>query len=140
MEPLVLIDKSVTPTDELVFSIIGKNKSHWQRLMTEIQAVYPDALGQWNYYNDGKNWLFKMILKKKTLFWIGILKDSFRITFYFGDKAEPLIEKSTLPETMKSEFKTSQRYGKIRAISLKVNNNEDIENAIKVAAIKASMK
>jgi hypothetical protein len=140
MEPLVLTDKSVTPTDELIFSIIGENKTHWQKLISGIRAVYPDALGQWNYYNDGKNWLFKMLLKKKTLFWIGILKDTFRITFYFGDKAEPMIEKSTLPEAMKTAFKTSQRYGKIRAITLKVQSNEDIENAMKVAAIKATMK
>jgi hypothetical protein len=27
--------------------------------------------------------------KKKTIFWVGVLKDTFRITFYFGNKAEP---------------------------------------------------
>ena len=94
----------------------------------------------WNYYNDGKNWLFRVILKKKTLFWIGVLEDTFRITFYFGDKAEPVIEKSSLPEEIKTAFKNGKRYGKISAISIKVKSQEDVDNALLVAGIKAAMK
>jgi len=136
MENLVLSDKSVTPNDDLIFSIIGDKSVLWQKLMEYVQDKYPDAQEQWNYYNDGKNWLFRMIRKKKTLFWIGVLKDTFRVTFYFGDKAEPLIEQSNLPEAMKEEFKTSKRFGKFRGISIKVENAEDIENATKLVNIR----
>jgi hypothetical protein len=136
MEPLVLTDKSVIPNDDLIFSIIGKNKIHWQKLMASLHEKYPDAQGQWNYYNDGKNWLFKMIRKKKTLFWIGILADTFRIAFYFGDKAGPLVESSDLPASIKDEYKNGQRFGKIRAISMRVETADQIENALKLADIK----
>ena len=136
MEPLVLTDKSVVPDDKLIFSIIGENRVHWLNLMETLRKKYPDAQGLWNYYNDGKNWLFKMVLKKKTLFWIGILADTFRITFYFGDKAESLIESSSLPAYIKSEYKNGQRFGKIRAISFRVEKNENIENALLLADIK----
>jgi len=61
--------------------------------------------GNWNYYNDGKQWLFKLVQKKKTVFWAGILSDTFRVTFYFGDKAESLIEASELPSNIKNNFK-----------------------------------
>lgn len=137
MEPLVLTDKSVTPTDNIIFSIIGENRVHWQKLFACLQEKYSDATGQWNYYNDGKNWLFKMVRKKKTLFWIGILEDTFRITFYFGDKAEPLVVNSDLPVAMIEGFKIGKRYGKIRAISVKVQDKEDIDNAIKLVDLKA---
>jgi ABC-type uncharacterized transport system YnjBCD substrate-binding protein len=140
MEPLVLKDKSVYPNDELVFSIIGNNSVYWKKLLTDIHEAYPASEEVWNYYNDGKNWLFRVLLKKKTLFWIGVLEDTFRITFYFGDKAEPMIENSNLPEEMKASFKNGKRYGKIRAITIKVNCREDVENALVVAGIKASMK
>jgi hypothetical protein len=136
MEPLVLTDKSVIPNDNLIFSIIGDKKVHWQKLMHDVHEKYPDAEEVWNYYNDGKNWLFRMIRKKKTLFWIGILKDTFRITFYFGDKAAPLVEKSDLPASMKEEFKNGKRYGKIRAISIRVEEAKDIENARKLVDIR----
>jgi len=140
MEPLVLKDKSVYPDDELVFSIIGNNSVYWKKLLADIREAYPSSEEVWNYYNDGKNWLFRVLLKKKTLFWIGVLEDTFRITFYFGDKAEPVIEKSNLPEEIKASFKSGKRYGKIRAISIKVNCQEDIDNALVVARIKSSMK
>jgi hypothetical protein len=136
MEKLVLNDRSVIPNDSLIFSILGKNKKHWLKLMESMHTYFPDALGQWNYYNDGKNWLFKMVRKKKTLFWIGILSDTFRITFYFGDKAAPLIEASDLPADIKSEFKNGPRYGKIRAISMRVEKEEQIENALMLVNIK----
>jgi hypothetical protein len=139
MEPLVLTDKSVTPDDNLVFSIIGENKIHWQKLMESVHRKYPDAQGQWNYYNDGKSWLFKMVRKKKTLFWIGVFKSTFQITFYFGDKAEPMIESSALPDTMKKEFTSSKRFGKIRAIPIRAAKAEDVENALQVIDIKAKL-
>jgi hypothetical protein len=136
MEELVLNDKTVVPTDELIFSIIGENSRHWQKLMQHVYDNYPGSEGRWKYYNDGKNWLFSMIRKKKTLFWIGVHKDTFRITFYFGDKAEPIIEKSNLPTGMKEDFKTSKRYGKIRAATLRVEKEADIDNAIMLLEIK----
>jgi hypothetical protein len=140
MEPKVLTDKSVFPNDDQVFAIIGENRLHWQRLMHTILEKYPDAEEVWRYYNDGKSWLFRVLRKKKTLFWVGVLKDTFRITFYFGDKAESLIEKSDLPDAMKVEFKNSRQFGKFRAITIKVGRTEDIENALRLAEIKVALK
>ena len=136
MEPLVLTDKSVVPSESLIFSILGNKSALWQKLMRLMHEKYPDAIEQWNYYNDGKSWLFRIIRKKKTMFWIGVLKDTFRITFYFGDKAELLIEKSNLPESMKKEFINSKRYGKIRGLSILVTGMEDIDHAIILADIR----
>jgi hypothetical protein len=136
MEPLVLSDKSVYPDDDLIFSIIGNNSVYWKKLMTSIHEIYPASEEVWKYYNDGKNWLFRVILKKKTLFWIGVLKDTFRITFYFGDKAELAIAQSTLPEQIKTSFKDGRRYGKLRGITIKVKSQDDIDNALILAALK----
>jgi hypothetical protein len=140
MEPLVLTDKSVYPDDALIFSIIGSNSVYWKKLLSSIRESYPASEEVWRYYNDGKNWLFRVILKKKTLFWIGVLKDTFRITFYFGDKADAAIEKSSLPEEIKAAFSNGKRYGKIRAITIKVKSLQDIDHALVVAGIKVAMK
>jgi hypothetical protein len=140
MEPLVLTDKSVYPSDDLIFSIIGNNSVYWKEFLSAIRESFPDSEEVWKYYHDGKSWLFRVILKKKTLFWIGVLEDTFRITFYFGDKAEPVIEKSSLPEEIKTAFKNGRHYGKLRAITLKVQGREDVDNALIVAGIKAVIK
>jgi hypothetical protein len=139
-EKMLLSDKSVVPTDDYIFSLIGDKKIHWHRIMSYATENYKDISGSWNYYNDGKQWLFKLVQKKKTIFWCGILQDTFRITFYFGDKAESLIYGSELPQTMKDEFKTAKRYGLIRAITVKIFNSSDVDNILKLIAIKNKIK
>ena len=139
-ETILLSDKEICPTDEYIFSIIGEKKILWQNIMNHMVSNYKDSAGEWNFYNDGKRWLFKMVHKKKTIFWAAILTDTFRITFYFGNKAEPIIEASDLPQIMKDEFRTAKRYGLIRGISLKILNKTDVENVQKLIAIKVRVK
>jgi len=105
-DKLVLSDKSAVPTDEYIYSFLGDRKSLWQSIMKHIAESYKDTAGGWSCYNDGKQWLYKFVKKKKTLFWGGILSGAFRITFYFGNKAEPVIEGSDLPQEIKDGFKT----------------------------------
>lgn len=137
MEPLVLSDQSKFPTDEYVFSIIGNNSEHWKDLQKRISEKFPSSTGEWRFYKDGGNWLYKMVYKKKTLFWIGITKDTFRITFYFGGKAEKMISESNLPDELKDQYLTGKRYGKIRAITLIVSDHSAVENAVMIAEIKS---
>jgi hypothetical protein len=136
---LVLSDKSVIPTDEHIYSYIGEKRFDWQRILNYASENYNDT-GSWNYYNDGKQWLFKLVNKKKTIFWAGILADTFRITFYFGDKVEPLMAESDLPEKIRDEFKSAKRYGAIRAVSITVRNQEDVDNILKLIVIKHKLK
>ena len=136
---MVLSDKSVIPTDEQIFSFIGEKRFDWQRILNYAAENYNDA-GSWNYYNDGKQWLFKLVNRKKTIFWAGILADTFRITFYFGDKAEPLIAESDLPEKIKDAFKSAKRYGAIRGISIIVRDQTDVDDIVKLIIIKHKLK
>jgi Protein of unknown function (DUF3788) len=139
-ENLILSDKLIIPNDEYIFSIIGDRKNLWQGVMNYASENYNDISGSWNYYNDGKQWLFKLVQKKKTILWAGILKDTFRITFWFGDKAEPVIESSDLPQTIKNDFKTAKKYGSIRSVSIKVYDHADVDNVLKLIVIKHKIK
>src|SRR5664280_101009 len=135
-DELVLSDRQVIPTDEYIYSILGEKKIFWQSIITYAEDNFKEISCVWNYYNDGKQWLFKLTQKKKTIFWGAMLKDTFRITFYFGDKAEPILESSELPMKIKEDFKIAKRYGLIRAVSLKVFSEPDVESVRKLIAIK----
>jgi len=135
-EVLLFKDPLVRPNDKSLFSILGDKSRLWLGIMEHMRHHYPDAAGEWRYYNDGKQWLFKMNRKKNTVFWIVALEDTFRITFYFGDKAEPWIEKSALPEPMKRDFKSAKRYGKIRGISIKMADEKDVDSVKKLVELK----
>jgi hypothetical protein len=137
---MVLSDKTIIPTEEIIFRYIGQKKILWKTLMDYLSENHKDIAGNWNYYNDGKSWLYKAVQKKKTIFWLTLLEETFKVTFYFGDKAEPVIESSNLPQILKDNFKNSQRYGKIRALSVLINDISDIEIVKEVIQIKIKVK
>jgi hypothetical protein len=135
-----LTDPAIKPDDELIESLVGKKIVFWNEILTHTETSYKDVSGSWNYYKDGKQWLFKCVQKKKTLFWAAVYEKSFRITFYFGDKAEPVIFDSEIPESMKEGFRNARRFGAIRPISVVVSEQKDVENVIKLVSIKIKIK
>ncbi len=140
MDELILTDKNQFPTEEIIFSHIGKSKTFWKSIFKYIHTTYPDITEQWNYYNDGKSWLMKITKKSKTIFWLSIVQDSIRITFYFGDKAEQFIMDSKLSDELKSQFKDGKRFGKIRGLTLLLNSEKNIEFVKELISIKIKIK
>ena len=136
MEQVILSNKDQFPTEEIIFSHIGKTKIIWESIFKYIHTNHSDFSEQWRYYNDGKSWLLKITRKSKTIFWLSIIQNSFRITFYFGDKAEPAILGSTISDTLKKQFKDGKRFGKIRGLTLLMNSKKNIEFVKELISIK----
>ena len=139
-EPPVLGDKDRFPTEEIIYSHIGKTKTLWEALFRFIHSTYPDFSEEWRYYNDGKSWLLKVTRKAKTICWVSILKNTFRTTFYFTEKAEPVIRHSALPQDLKKQFLTGRQFGKIRGLTVVYKTKSDLESAKALLSIKASIK
>ena len=99
MDAPLLSDKSQFPTDQVVFSHLGKSKALWESLFQYLAREHPDFTQEWRYYNDGKSWLMKVQHKKKTVFWLSILEGAFRTTFYLHEKAKPMVEAWRSPIT-----------------------------------------
>jgi hypothetical protein len=140
MEGPVLADKTRIPTEETVFTYIGKFKSLWISFFDHLSAEHPDIQKEWRYYNDGKSWLFKVTRKAKTVFWLSLSENSFRITFYFSDKAEPAINGSGVSDELKEQFKNGKRYNKIRGLTIYFKNKKDVEYAKELTEIKLKLK
>jgi hypothetical protein len=140
MEPPILSDKNQFPSDEVIFSHLGKTKPLWLSLFEFIHSDYPEVTEEWKFYQDGKSWLLKVSKKKKTIFWLSIIKGSFRTTFYFTDKAEEAIMASDISDELKEQYKTGKRYNRIRGLTICYKNKKDIEEAKKLIGIKVLMK
>lgn len=140
MEPIVLTDPTVQPTEELIFSIIGENSVYWEQLIDYLYDNHFDITEEWRFYNDGKSWLYRALRKKKTIYWIGIIKDTFRISFWIGEKAAPIIEAGSLPETIKEEYRNAKKFKIGRCISIEMRSPEDLENAIALIELKVKLK
>lgn len=139
METIVLTDPAVEPTDEIVFSFIGENKTLWEQLMNHLKNERKDMDGSWRYYNDGKSWLLRGLKKEKIIFWVAVVQGTFRVSFYLSSKAEPLVADSNLPQKIKDEFEAT-RGQKFRAITFLMSSQEDVENIKKLIDIKLKVK
>ncbi len=139
MEQPVLTDKDQFPTEQIIYSHIGKSKALWLLLFEAIHRDHPDFAEQWRYYQDGKSWLLKVSRKSKTIFWLSIVEGSFRTTFYFTEKAEQAIADSSLSAELKNQYKSGKRYGKLCGLTILYKNRRDVEYAKQLIAIKTSL-
>jgi hypothetical protein len=140
MSQSVLTDRDQFPSDKIVFSFIGKHKALWISLFDHIHGHYPEITKEWRYYNDGKSWLLKVTKKAKTIFWLSVIDGTFRITFYFSDKAGQAIENSKLAESLKDQFRSGKKYNKIKGITITFKNKKDCTYAEELVVIKLSIK
>lgn len=140
MEPIVLTDQTIQPDDNLIYKIIGEKQILWQQIMQYLYDQYTGVDEVWKFYNDGKCWLFRTLRKKKTIFWLGVIKDTFRITFYLADKTEPLIENSTLSEEGKNRYRNAKPSKFGRAVTITMSTNLDVETVKLLIDIKMKLK
>ena len=136
MEIRVLSDRDVFPSDEVVFSHLGRARALWQALFAFIHAEHPDFVAEWRYYNDGKSWLLNVSRKKKTVFWLSLVGKTFRITGYFTDKARDAVRASALSDELKEQFLGQSPIGKLRAITITFRTKRDVEAAKVLVALK----
>ena len=126
MEPAVLSDPQIYPSEEVLYSHLGKAKQAFISFTEHNQSDHPDFVGRWKYYNDGKRWLFNASRKKKTVFWLSIGDGFFRVSFYFNPKAEKDIVRSKIPGAMKSQYMVTAGE-KFRAIPVVIKAKKDLE-------------
>lgn len=139
MDKPVLTDQNQFPEEEIIFSYIGKSKPLWASFFREIHQNHPDFAEEWKYYNDGKCWLLKVTRKSKTIFWLSVISNSFRTTFYFPDKAEEAINKSNIADELKKQYR-DKKGNKFRGITIVYKNKSDVNAALKLIDLKLNFK
>jgi ABC-type uncharacterized transport system YnjBCD substrate-binding protein len=139
-EKPVLSDKDLYPSPEVIHSYIGKNGPLWDNFFEYLHTNQPDISEEWRYYNDGKSWLLKVVRKKNTVCWVSLYDNTFRITFYFTDKAEEAILNSSIPDKLKKDFTEGKKFGKIRGVTIIFKTKKDLQSAIILLNIKLNMK
>ena len=140
MESIVLTDPAVTPNDQLVFARIGEISKLWTATREYLYSNHLDISEEWKYYNDGKCWMLRFNKKKKTLCWIGVLETTFRVGFWFGNKATSIIEKSDLSEHIKEDYRNAKQYKIGRGLSVVMKNQSDVETVIRLIELKLKIK
>jgi len=134
-----MTDPSVVPDDAIIKSLVGDKFSLWHSVLADAMSTYSGIEGEWRYYNDGKQWLFKMVLKKKTIFWASVLNDSFRVTFYFGGKYEDQVINSGIPSGLKKDFAEHKGFGKIKPVTVTLTEHADVNTILELIRLKSKL-
>lgn len=131
MEKPCLNNKDEYPDDEVLNRHLGKVKHTWDSFIELIREGSPSFSGEWRYYVDGHNWLYKVTKKTKTVCWVSVYAGEFKTTFYFPDRAEDFITASKLRKEYVDQFLHGKKYGKIRGVTVSVKKPADL-NATKI--------
>lgn len=140
MNQHLLNNKEQVPEDQLIYTLIGNNRALWDKFFNMLNNNFKEFEKSWNYYNDGKCWLMKVTNKKKTIFWLTIINNTFKISFYFTDRAEEKIFSLDIPSALKEQFKNSKKMNKIRGLSIEFKNNNDIKHSKELIDLKLAIK
>ena len=117
---------------------LGSSYKYWEQVQSILNEKYGKIRSEWKYYGTKSGWTLKMMLKERNLFFFGPCDKFFRIAFVFGDKAVKAIENSDLPDALIQEVKNAKKYMEGRGLRIEVKKKKQIEDIIKLTAIKVN--
>lgn len=138
MKP-ILKDKEEFPTIEnLANHLSEKDLLLYQQL---LKAIHEYSFQEdWNYYNDGHNWLSKILFKKKNLGWISIWETGIKVTVYFGERVWPQLVANELFSKLEANEASIQKSGKLNAVLIPIQDEESLQVAVALINLKKTIK
>ena len=119
MSELALKDKELQPSVEVLQEVLDESFIAFESLCNDL--IPHNIIPEWNYYNDGKAWLCKLLFKKKNLAWLGVCDGSFIVTCYFTEKHLEKIADSDISEPVKEAFCVAKPIGRLLPMSITID-------------------
>ncbi len=133
-------DKKKAPTEGAVLEAIGRAAPAWRALFDRVRAEHPELNEVWNYYADGGSWLLKVSRVSKTVFWVSVVKNAFRVGFYFPERFTAALLESELSQSLKSELRQKKPSGKLRRVSIEFGSRGAIRDVMALIALKKTLR
>lgn len=140
METVLLKDPQVLPTPEVLSGALGSSYPAYEELVATAGSPSYAIDVNWNYYNDGKAWLCKMVHKKKTVFWLSVWEGFFRTTFYFTEKNCTGIFDLGIDPSIIDDFNSHEPIGKLLPLVVEVREKAQLPDLLKIIDYKKRLK
>ncbi len=139
-ETMLLRDPQILPVDEVLNGALGESYPAFGELVNTISNVEYGLMPEWNYYNDGKAWLCKVLFKKKTVFWLSVWDGYFKATFYFTEKNCGGLDDLDLDRELMQSFVKSKPIGRLMPFTFVIRESIQLTDLLKVIQYKKSLK
>lgn len=134
MNELALTNKEQYPDLGVLETVLQESFPLYQKT---VQALSVDDIQvTWNYNNDGKAWMGKLLWKKKNLGWLHIYNNLFKITIYFTEKYRAGIETLDINPHKKSSFLQAPIVGKLLPMTFQMEQEKDISDLLCIISYK----
>lgn len=135
MNKLALTNKDQYPDSEILETVLENSFPLYQRTVQALSA--DDIQITWNYYNDGKAWMGKLLWKKKkNLGWLHIYNGLFKVTIYFTEKYRAGMETLDINPHRKSSFLQTPSVGKLLPMTFQMEQEKDLSDLLCVIGYK----
>jgi len=134
MNNQLLKDPDVFPSAETLEKVLDKQYPVFKEFIRTVESEEFELIPNWRYYNDGKAWLCKITLKKKTVFWLSVWSDCFKLAFYFTEKSGGGIPGLRIDDSIKAFYLNHKPIGRLKPIVVEVRMKSqlvDIKTLIK---------
>lgn len=135
----ILTNRDTYPTNEVL-------QQHFSDAEYTLYRQLLDGLHQndlreeWNYYNDGKSWLGKILFKKKNLGWISYLETGLQIGVYFGARVWPQVLALEVDERIKSKLPQIEKSGKLYGVIIPISDEAYVQAALQLVLFKKTIQ
>ena len=131
-----LDDKAREPTDTDVAEVLGDASHLWTDLKALMASQFDPLAEDWTFSGKKWGWSLRFKQKKRAVLYMTPSTGFFFAGFALGEKAVAAANTSDLPRSLLEIINGSQKYAEGRGVRLEVWSAADLENVIKLAAIK----
>ena len=140
MEKPLLNNPEIFPDNEVIKDTLKQSYKAFEMLMSTIAKPDYALIPEWRYYKDGKAWLCKVCVKKKTIFWLSVWDGHFKIGFYFTERFVSGILNLDIAQSIKDDFSSIMPIGKLKPLAISVFREDQIKDVLTVAEFKKNSK
>jgi len=137
-EHLILADPMVEPSNDILEKSLGKKYKVYEDFVSKINEL--GLVLEWNYYNDQKCWLCKVLQEKKNICWLSIWNVGFKLTFCFTEKTIDGVYELEINDKIKQSVNEIKPVGKLRPLIISIDNSKVLKDSIKVLDYKKNLK
>lgn len=138
MEKMILNNPQLPPTTELLTTVLNDNYVNFNHLLEVFDKH--NIVPEWRYYNDGKSWLCKVQHKNKTVLWLSVWEECFKLSFFFTEKTKGGVEDLEIDTTIKELFKQQVTTGRLIPLILEIKDSSVLPDAEKILQYKIKCK
>lgn len=137
-EPLILKDKDVFPTLPVLENVLKESFPAYEEFINRLSDL--GFVPEWNYYNDGKAWLCKLLWKKKNLGWLYVYNGYFNISCFFTERHSEAIVNLDIDTQIKNRYFGIESSGKLKPLTIRIESSEQLPDTIKILLFKKEQK